>query len=103
MNGYQLAAAARAIDPRVKILLTSGYSAGHRPGHDPSLPMLHKPYTRAQLAAHIRAALDERREYAPTGGTAPQSARSGASRRTGLKAAAGSRRALPYSLISISS
>jgi signal transduction histidine kinase len=60
MNGYQLAAAARAIDPRVRILLTSGYSAGHRPGHDPSLPLLHKPYTRAQLATHIRAALDER-------------------------------------------
>ena len=60
MNGYQLAAAARAIDPRVRILLTSGYSAGHRPGHDPSLPLLHKPYTRAQLAAHIRAALDQR-------------------------------------------
>jgi signal transduction histidine kinase len=62
INGYQLAAAARAIDPRVKVLLTSGYSAGHRPGHDPSLPLLHKPYTRAQLAAHIRAALDERPE-----------------------------------------
>jgi len=60
MNGYQLAAAARAIDPRVKILLTLGYSAGHRPSHDPSLPLLHKPYTRTQLAAHIRAALDER-------------------------------------------
>jgi signal transduction histidine kinase len=62
MNGYQLAVAARAIDPGVKILLTSGYSAGHRPGHDPSLPMLHKPYTRVQLAARIRAVLDERRE-----------------------------------------
>jgi signal transduction histidine kinase len=60
INGYQLAAAARAIDPRVKVLLTSGYSAGHRPGHDPNLPLLHKPYTRAQLAAHIRAALDGR-------------------------------------------
>jgi CheY-like chemotaxis protein len=59
MNGYQLAEAARAIDPEVKVLLTSGYSAGHRPGHDPGLPMLHKPYTRAQLAANIRAALDE--------------------------------------------
>ena len=60
MNGYQLAAAARAIDPRIKILLTLGYSAGHRPGHDPSLPLLHKPYTRAQLAAYIRATLDQR-------------------------------------------
>jgi hypothetical protein len=62
MNGYQLAAAARAIDPEVKILLASGYSAGPRPGHDPSLPMLHKPYTRVQLAAQIRAILDERGE-----------------------------------------
>jgi signal transduction histidine kinase len=62
MNGYQLAAAARALDPGIRILLTSGYSAGHRPGHDPSLPMLHKPYTRVQLAARIRAALDERPE-----------------------------------------
>ena len=61
INGYQLAAAARAIDPRIKVLLTSGYSAGHRPGHDPSLPLLHKPYTRAQLAAHIRAVLDKQR------------------------------------------
>jgi hypothetical protein len=43
-------------------LLTSGYSAGHRPGHDPSLPMLHKPYTRVQLAAHLRAALDAQPE-----------------------------------------
>ena len=60
MNGYQLAAAARAIDPGVKILLTSGYSAGTRPGHDPSLPMLHKPYTRVQLAARLRAVLDAR-------------------------------------------
>ncbi|MGD9616775.1 MAG: hypothetical protein AB7H90_16465 [Alphaproteobacteria bacterium] len=64
INGYQLAAAARAIDPDLKVLLTSSYSAGHRPGHNPSLPMLHKPYTRAQLAAHIRAALDERPEMA---------------------------------------
>jgi signal transduction histidine kinase len=62
INGYQLAEAARAIDPHIRILLTSGYSAGHRPGHDSSLPLLHKPYTRAQLAAHIRAALDDHPE-----------------------------------------
>ena len=91
MNGYQLAAAARAIDPRIKILLTSGYSAGHRPGHDPSLPLLHKPYTRAQLAAQIRAVLDQRPGECPEGGTASATRRGGACRRTGLSASAARR------------
>ena len=89
MNGYQLAAAARAIDPRIKILLTSGYSAGHRPGHDPSLPLLHKPYTRAQLAAQIRATLDQRPGECQRGSSATR--RGGACRRTGLSASAARR------------
>ena len=59
INGYELAAAARAINPEIKVLLTSGYSAGQRPKHDPMLPILNKPYTRNQLAASLRAALDQ--------------------------------------------
>ena len=76
INGYQLAAGGARDRPRGKRrLLTSGYSAGHRPGHNPSLPMLHKPYTRVQLAARIRAVLDERPRGSAPGsrsGTAPQ-------------------------------
>ena len=60
MNGYQLAAAATAQRPELKVLLTSGYTE-HRPvdqnpnrTHNKLLP---KPYSRMELAYGIRNAL----------------------------------------------
>ncbi|HET6469987.1 MAG TPA: response regulator [Geminicoccaceae bacterium] len=61
MNGAELAAAARRLRPRLRVLLTSGYPA-HAPGGEDGLvaelPILAKPYRPAELAARVRAALD---------------------------------------------
>ncbi|MEM9530658.1 MAG: ATP-binding protein [Pseudomonadota bacterium] len=57
-DGYQLAEWVQANRPDVTVLMTSGYSPGapQRPG----LPLLPKPFTRAQLARCLREALDGR-------------------------------------------
>ena len=61
LNGRQLAAAARAQRPGLKVLYTSGYSSdgfrqdGH--GIEPA-SLLRKPYQREQLAGIVRRALD---------------------------------------------
>lgn len=56
MSGVQLAEEARRLYPRLKVLLTSGFSAEHVDSAMP-LPLLRKPYRKEQLAAAVRDAL----------------------------------------------
>ena len=59
MTGYQLAAAARAFLPDLRILFTTGYvrpEPADAPAH-PAGATLRKPYRRQELAAIVRAAL----------------------------------------------
>jgi signal transduction histidine kinase len=59
MNGFDLINQARDIRRGLKALVTSGYANIHRPGTDrPDVPLLLKPYRRADLAKCIRRALD---------------------------------------------
>ncbi len=59
MNGFELINRARVIRQGLKALVTSGYANVHRPGADrPDVPLLLKPYRRADLAQCIRLALD---------------------------------------------
>ena len=60
MNGVALARAARVLRPDIPILLTTGYSGQMSEGLDAfkdSLPLLRKPYRRAELAQKIGEAL----------------------------------------------
>jgi PAS domain S-box-containing protein len=57
MTGYQLAAAARQLLPRLKVLFTTGYSRSD-PGDEPAGTVIRKPYRRPELAAAVRAALE---------------------------------------------
>ena len=60
-NGYELAAQARARQPRLKLLFTSGYSQGVASRRPPTVAgtfMLQKPFHRSELAHLIRRALD---------------------------------------------
>jgi PAS domain S-box-containing protein len=60
-NGFELAAQARARQPRLKLLFTSGYSQGlasRRPATVAGTFMLQKPFHRSELAHLIRRALD---------------------------------------------
>ena len=62
MNGRQLADAARAHYPDMKVLFTSGYSENsivHNGKLDPGVELLSKPYRREQLALKIRKVLDQ--------------------------------------------
>ncbi|HEX2554448.1 MAG TPA: PAS domain S-box protein [Microvirga sp.] len=58
MSGIELARRAREIRPSLRVLLTSGYPedvfAAHGPLED-GIPLLRKPYRRADLAAALRA------------------------------------------------
>ena len=57
MNGVQLAIEARRIQPTIKVLLTSGYTAtalADKPDLPKEFPVLGKPYRRDQLASHLR-------------------------------------------------
>jgi PAS domain S-box-containing protein len=56
MNGAQLAAKARQINPRLPVLLATGY-AELPPGMGTNLPRLSKPYQQDQLAEEIRKTL----------------------------------------------
>jgi signal transduction histidine kinase len=59
INGFDLVRQARDIRHGLKALVTSGYANVHRPGTDrPDVPLLPKPYRRAELAQRIRFALD---------------------------------------------
>jgi signal transduction histidine kinase len=60
MNGYELVRRARAMKGPLRALLTSGYT--NRTEIDPDeskVPLLMKPYKRAELAANIRKVLDQ--------------------------------------------
>jgi PAS domain S-box-containing protein len=61
LNGTELASAARALRPRLKVLLTSGFAkAALEPGpQSPDIKnLLSKPYRKAELAAKLREILD---------------------------------------------
>jgi CheY-like chemotaxis protein/two-component sensor histidine kinase len=60
-NGYELAAQARARQPRLKLLFTSGYSQGVASRRPPTVAgtfMFQKPFHRSELAHLIPRALD---------------------------------------------
>ncbi|HMO55919.1 MAG TPA: response regulator, partial [Roseiflexaceae bacterium] len=60
MSGRDLADAAYAIYPQLKVLYTSGYTENaiiHQGRLDPGIQLLTKPYRRADLARKIREAL----------------------------------------------
>lgn len=72
INGHQLAALARARHPDIRVLLTSGYTdldtgADEKTGIP--TPLLHKPYTQAQLALEVREQLDRYTHRQPPTGT----------------------------------
>lgn len=63
MNGRQLADAAKARNPLLKVIFTSGYTDDaliHHGRLDPGAVLLNKPYSRADLARKLREVLDER-------------------------------------------
>jgi CheY-like chemotaxis protein len=61
MTGYELARAARALRPGLKVLLTSGFHAhllSSREHGEIAEPLLIKPYRKVELAAKVRSVLD---------------------------------------------
>lgn len=61
MGGRDLAEAARAFNPAIKVLFTSGYTENsivHNGKLDRGVDLLSKPYRREQLAAKVRKVLD---------------------------------------------
>lgn len=80
INGRELARRARQLRPRLRILLTSGYTekAVAGGGNPMELSILSKPYGRQQLASAIRTALDRAVHLDavhPDDGAAPQRSR----------------------------
>lgn len=62
MNGRQLADAAQALRPGLKVLFTSGYTENaivHHGRLDRGVHLLSKPYRRQEVAAKVRMVLDE--------------------------------------------
>jgi len=62
MNGRQLAEAAQRLRPGLPVLYTSGYTettVTRRGDLEPGTLLLQKPYRRTELAAKVRAALEE--------------------------------------------
>jgi PAS domain S-box-containing protein len=57
MTGYQLAAAARELEPELKVLFTTGYAGPETDRKPPGLT-LRKPYRKRDLAVSVRAALE---------------------------------------------
>ncbi len=59
MSGYELIRKARAIRSGLKAMVTSGYTNTHHKGAEMSdVPLLQKPYRRAELAERLRFALE---------------------------------------------
>jgi len=61
-GGRELAAAALALRPGLKVLFTSGYTENaivHQGRLDPGVSLLSKPYRRDELARHVRRVLDQ--------------------------------------------
>ncbi len=57
MSGLELAEQARRMRPELKVLLTSGYATVTGDRLPPDVQLLPKPYSRAELAAHLQAAV----------------------------------------------
>jgi len=60
INGSDLVVAARRTNPDLKVLFTSGYARSaivHQGRLDPGVELLPKPFTREQLAIHVREIL----------------------------------------------
>jgi CheY-like chemotaxis protein len=73
MSGIELARRARAIRPDLRVLLTSGYPEDVFDDHGPlevGLPLLRKPYRRADLAAALRDVFTDAPDGVPA--TAPR-------------------------------
>jgi signal transduction histidine kinase/ActR/RegA family two-component response regulator len=67
MNGRQLADEARRRRPTLRVLFTTGYTRNaivHNGQLDPGVHLIGKPFTYAELAAKLRAMLDEDAESA---------------------------------------
>jgi CheY-like chemotaxis protein len=61
MSGYDLAEAALRLQPRLKLLFTTGYASdlsGEVDGQHDRQPVLRKPYRRHTLAEAVRSVLD---------------------------------------------
>ena len=58
MTGRDLAREASALQPALKILLTTGYAEKAAAGQDETWPILRKPYRRQELALRLRSILD---------------------------------------------
>jgi CheY-like chemotaxis protein len=61
MSGRELADAARAVRPGLKVLYCSGYSEDaiiHQGRLDPGVQLLAKPFRRGELARRVREVLD---------------------------------------------
>ncbi len=61
-TGHDLAQRAQALLPSLKVLFTTGYARNaivHHGRLDAGAPLLPKPFTRAELAQKVRAALDD--------------------------------------------
>ena len=58
MSGTEVMEALRAIDPDVRVLLSSGYAAEGLPTGLGSLPFVAKPYRISELARAVRDVLD---------------------------------------------
>ena len=58
ITGYELATAARALQPGLTVLFTTGYAGFAAGGRDPAQPTLLKPYRKEDLATKVRAVLD---------------------------------------------
>ena len=61
MSGYDLAEAARRLQPRLKLLFTTGYARDRPMDADATpeqQPMLRKPYRQTELARAVRSVLD---------------------------------------------
>ena len=65
MSGRELADAARASRPGLRVLYTSGHTENaivHHGRLDPGVLLLGKPYRRAELAEKLQQALGHRRD-----------------------------------------
>jgi CheY-like chemotaxis protein len=61
MTGYQLAAAARALRPNIKVLLTTGYSEAFARDGDAvaAIALIGKPYRKQELAEKLRRIMEK--------------------------------------------
>lgn len=68
MNGWQLSEALRPLQPTMKLLFTSGYTAEAIAEHnvfDENIHFLQKPFTMQELSVKVRTAMTEKHTEAP--------------------------------------